>query len=186
MWVRVPPAAPRGLAQLVERTVWDREAGGSSPLSPTSWINQFMKPKRLPKEEFDYIFSKVPRIVVDLVIKTPRGIVLTKRKISPYKGKWHTPGGTIRMGETLNDAVERVAMEELGVKVKIEKFVGINEILKDGNTGRHTISLVYLVTTNQTNFHGDEQSSLVKTFKILPQNIIPLQKRFLTEHLGIK
>ena len=25
----------RGLAQLVERAVWDREAGGSSPLSPT-------------------------------------------------------------------------------------------------------------------------------------------------------
>ena len=26
----------RGLAQLVERAVWDREAGGSSPLSPTN------------------------------------------------------------------------------------------------------------------------------------------------------
>jgi hypothetical protein len=27
---------PRGLAQLVERAVWDREAEGSSPLSPTN------------------------------------------------------------------------------------------------------------------------------------------------------
>jgi hypothetical protein len=26
----------RGLAQLVERAVWDREAEGSSPLSPTN------------------------------------------------------------------------------------------------------------------------------------------------------
>lgn len=25
----------RGIAQLVERAVWDREVGGSSPLSPT-------------------------------------------------------------------------------------------------------------------------------------------------------
>ena len=28
----------RGIAQLVERAVWDREVGGSSPLSPTSLL----------------------------------------------------------------------------------------------------------------------------------------------------
>ncbi len=37
MRVRVPPSALflRGVAQLVERAVWDREAGGSNPLTPT-------------------------------------------------------------------------------------------------------------------------------------------------------
>ena len=41
--VRVSPAAhkifeARGIAQLVERAVWDREVGGSSPLSPTRYL----------------------------------------------------------------------------------------------------------------------------------------------------
>ena len=41
MRVRLSPAVQttfvqRGLAQLVERSVWDREVGGSNPLSPTN------------------------------------------------------------------------------------------------------------------------------------------------------
>ena len=33
--VRVPPSAPRGVAQLVERAVWDREVVSSNLATPT-------------------------------------------------------------------------------------------------------------------------------------------------------
>ena len=35
MRVRVPPSAPRSVAQLVARHVWDVEVPGSSPGTPT-------------------------------------------------------------------------------------------------------------------------------------------------------
>ncbi|MBU0975306.1 NUDIX domain-containing protein, partial [Patescibacteria group bacterium] len=78
--------------------------------------------KRLPYKTFKYIYRKVPRLCVDVIVKTPRGIILTKRSIPPAKGWWHIPGGTILWGETVEQAVKRVAREEVGVEVKIKKF----------------------------------------------------------------
>jgi len=47
-----------------------------------------MKEKvRLTNEEFMLIYSKVPRICVDLMIETKKGILFTKRTIGPYKGQ---------------------------------------------------------------------------------------------------
>ena len=42
--------------------------------------NIFMKPQKHPlsKEEFDSIFAKVPRLTVEVVIKTDDGIVMTR------------------------------------------------------------------------------------------------------------
>ncbi len=35
LWNKIPTSKLRGVAQLVARVVWDHEAGGSSPLTPT-------------------------------------------------------------------------------------------------------------------------------------------------------
>src|SRR6185295_8718349 len=70
-----------------------------------------MEVKRLAKKEFDAIYSLVPRLTVEVVVQTDAGIVLTRRAIEPAKGKWHIPGGTVFKGETLRQAVKRVARE---------------------------------------------------------------------------
>ena len=45
------------------------------------------------KKLFDEIYSKVPRLCVDIIIKSEDGILLPLRSIEPYEGKWHIPGG---------------------------------------------------------------------------------------------
>ena len=46
----------------------------------------------LPQEEFEWIFSRVPRLTVELVITAPRrGVLLSLREIEPCKGLWHLP-----------------------------------------------------------------------------------------------
>lgn len=142
--------------------------------------------KRLSLEEFNSIYSRVPRLCVDLAVITDKGIVLTKRKITPYNGMWHTPGGTVLKGESLSDAVKRVAEGEIGVEVKIEKLLGPMEALNDGKTGRHTVSLYFLVTPKLVNFYSNEQSSQIKIFSSLPKNIISHQRKVLTKYLGFK
>ena len=61
-------------------------------------------PGWLPKAEFDAIFSRVPRLSVEVVIYTPeRGVLLMLRDIPPNVGAWHIPGGTVLFGERVTD-----------------------------------------------------------------------------------
>lgn len=78
----------------------------------------------LTTEEFRKIYSKVPRLCVEVVIKTDEGVVLTFRTKFGWENKWHIPGGTVFMGERLEDAVHRVALDEVGAKVKIKELLG--------------------------------------------------------------
>ena len=71
----------------------------------------------LTPDEFRDIYSKVPRLTVEVVIRSPAGVLLTLRDIEPCRGLWHLPGGTVRFGEKLFDAVRRVAATELGIDV---------------------------------------------------------------------
>ncbi len=83
-----------------------------------------MTKKPLTYEEFKSIYSKVPRLTVEVIIKGDKGILMTKRAIPPYVGMWHFPGGTVYYKETITAAINRVAKDELGVEVKIERFIG--------------------------------------------------------------
>lgn len=82
----------------------------------------------LSQEEFNSIYSKVPRLTVEIIIKNKLGeIYLTKRAIKPCKGEWHLPGGTVRFAELVTDAVKRIAAKELGISVAKTKQIGYIE-----------------------------------------------------------
>ncbi len=68
---------------------------------------------------------------VDVIVETSRGIVLTLRDIEPWKGQWHIPGGTVMYTESVEHAVKRVAKEEIGVNVAIQKLIGYTEYLNE-------------------------------------------------------
>lgn len=81
----------------------------------------------LPEAEFREIFAKVPRLTVEVVVSGSRGILLTRRPAGPCAGLWHVPGGTVRFGEPVVDAVHRVAADELGLDVTAGAFLGYLE-----------------------------------------------------------
>ncbi len=139
--------------------------------------------KKMPFKEFKAIYSKVPRVCVELIVKTPKGLVLTKRLIEPEKGKWHFPGGTILKGETIAQAIRRVAKEELNAKVKIEKLLGVIQYWNIKNYFGQPIGIAFLVTTTQTTFDVDSQASEVDVFTEIPKMLIKDQKVFLQQHV---
>lgn len=50
----------------------------------------------LTQQEFDDIYSKVPRLTVEIIVtNSERALLLTKRAIEPCKGQWHLPGGEL-------------------------------------------------------------------------------------------
>lgn len=52
-----------------------------------------------------------------IVIKSGK-VLLVKRGIQPSKGLWAIPGGSLKLGETLQEGAEREIMEETGVSIK--------------------------------------------------------------------
>jgi ADP-ribose pyrophosphatase YjhB (NUDIX family) len=136
----------------------------------------------LPEKEFKYIYSKVPRLCVDLVIQNEYGIVLSKRDIIPDKGKWHLPGGTVLNNESLKEAVERIAKNETGLKTKTVSYLGNIEFLRK-NPHAHAVSLVYLVKPVSGKLRGSSQAEEVEYFKKIPVNTIKEHSSFLNEHL---
>ncbi|MEX2017034.1 MAG: NUDIX domain-containing protein, partial [Candidatus Pacearchaeota archaeon] len=59
------------------------------------------KRKKLNDKQWNTIYSKVPRLCIDLIIIKDKKVLLTKRSISPFKGLWHFPGGGVQHRETI-------------------------------------------------------------------------------------
>ncbi len=144
-----------------------------------------MQKQPLTEREFRNIYSKVPRLCVDLIIKTTKGILLTLRKEDSWNGLWHVPGGTVYYKEGLRDAARRVAKEELGIDVAVVKTLGYIEYFnEDKERGfGYTVSVEFLCDPKSTEFKLNEQATEAKFFKSLPANIIPEHKEFIAKYL---
>lgn len=138
----------------------------------------------LTDEEYDFIYSRSPRVCVDLLItSSDGGTLLTKRDIEPYKDHWHFPGGRIKFRETIGAAIKRILKGELGQEIIVPaKMVGFCEFLEEVQKGqdRHSISIVHHIQIpDNISIKLDGQAKEFKFFKELPAPIIPPQKEFL-------
>ncbi len=134
-------------------------------------------PGYLTDDEYRYVYSRVPRLCIDLAIVTPEGFILTRRDIPPAVGLWHTPGGRVRYRESIDDAVERIAATELGITVALGELLGFMEFPQDGEFV-HSVSLTFLAKQTSGIIRGSEQASVVKSWKEIPEDTHPVHKKF--------
>ena len=116
-----------------------------------------------------------PFSVVEIIVQDKKNrFLLTKRAITPYKNKWHFPGGIVERNTSLEKMVKIIAKRELNLNVKIDKFVGVYEsILPE----RHDVSHLYLAHYSRGTIKLDFQSNDFKFFKRIPKNISPIHKK---------
>jgi ADP-ribose pyrophosphatase YjhB (NUDIX family) len=131
-------------------------------------------------EEFHAIYSKVPRLTVEVVVKSDKGVLLSLRDIEPCKGMWHIPGGTVFLGESLVSAVRRVARRELGVEVRGEPkfldYIEYPEFYKQGFG--HALGMAFLIDYDGEP-KSNQESAELKWFRELPPNTIAEQSQFI-------
>jgi|TARA_B110000914_G_C15039034_1_gene254453 8-oxo-dGTP diphosphatase len=122
--------------------------------------------------EFEHIF---PFSVVEIIIcDENNNFLLTKRAIEPFKNKWHFPGGLVEKNTSLKKMVKIIAKREVGLDVKIDKFIGVYESIMPK---RHDISHLYLTHYSKGTIKLDFQSTDSKFFKRVPNNIVPYHRK---------
>jgi ADP-ribose pyrophosphatase YjhB (NUDIX family) len=141
-------------------------------------------PGWLPKAEFDAIFSRVPRLCVEVVICTPeRGVLLMLRDIPPNVGAWHIPGGTVLFGERVTDAVRRVAQDELRLEVTVGDLLGYIEYPSHYENGLDSPVGLAFRAIPAAGADGDPPQGCA-WFTALPDGLYAEQEEFLARRLG--
>lgn len=86
---------------------------------------------------------ETPKLMVDVVIPSERGVVLVRRGSEPYEGQWALPGGFVEVGETVRQAAVREAAEETGLAVEVSRLVGVYSE-PDRDPRGHNVSVAFL------------------------------------------
>lgn len=123
----------------------------------------------IPDESWEAIVRNVPIVSVDLVVRVDGGILLGKRQNEPAKGEWFVPGGTVFKNERLREAAHRVAREELGTDVEIEKRLGTYEHFYetadvDTTDGKHYVATAFVVRPEEGSVEPDDQHAELRVF----------------------
>jgi len=111
----------------------------------------------------NYLKKAVITAVVAVVKDTDGRVLLTKRAIAPYLGKWVMPGGKIDRGELITAALKREVLEEVGLDIHVEGLVDIYEIIPTNEHSEHFVILYYLATpgTGDLALNNDEVADVV-------------------------
>jgi ADP-ribose pyrophosphatase YjhB (NUDIX family) len=138
----------------------------------------------LSEEEYRLIYSRVPRLAVEIVVLNRSGeVYLTKRAHEPCRGIWHIPGGTVRFGELLQHAVRRVAERELSIDVVDSKNCGVIEYPSHFDHGLDSpVGLVFEVIRYGGTPRMSADASEGGWFRRLPRPMHADQDAFLLAH----
>jgi len=70
-------------------------------------------------------YPEKPVIGVGGVIIDNHRALLIRRGSEPLLGEWSIPGGTLELGETLEEGVARELLEETGVRVRVRELIEV-------------------------------------------------------------
>ena len=83
-----------------------------------------------------------PVVGVGAVVLDGDRVLLIKRGHAPLKGQWSLPGGSVEIGETLEQAVAREVLEETGVTIEVGPMVDVLDRISrdiDGRVDHHFV-----------------------------------------------
>jgi 8-oxo-dGTP diphosphatase len=63
-------------------------------------------------------YPDCPRLAVGAVVFKDQQVLLVRRGHPPGQGQWAIPGGSVHLGETLQQAAEREVLEETAVTIR--------------------------------------------------------------------
>jgi ADP-ribose pyrophosphatase len=81
-------------------------------------------------------YPERPRVAVGAVVFKENAVLLVQRGQAPAEGSWAIPGGSVQVGETLQQAAEREIREETGVVIRAAAPVYTFDVIEKDAEGR--------------------------------------------------
>ena len=119
---------------------------------------------------YELIIDVLPIASVEAIISKGNSLLFLRRQNSPAKGQWWFPGGRIRKGETLEEALYREVKEETGLEVIKSKLINVYSRIFDE---RHDIAIAYQCKCKGNRIILNNEHSEYRYFKRLPKSIHP-------------
>ena len=125
----------------------------------------------LDDQIFKTVVDSAPLISIDILIKKGNKILLGKRINKPAQGYFFSIGGRINKNESIDNAMARVALNELNIDLKsTPEFIGVFEHFYDDsmyeNVSTHYVNIAYEYEMEETPDLPTEQHSEYKWFTI--------------------
>jgi ADP-ribose pyrophosphatase YjhB (NUDIX family) len=131
-----------------------------------------------------FVFYLNPKLVAATIPEHDGQILLTRRSISPAKGRWTFPGGFVDFGERTRDAAVRETWEETGLTVDIAGLVGVYSY------GDSPVIIVYRAAVTGGTLSTSSESDAVEWVKPAdipwPELAFPSTREALTEFLAFR
>ena len=125
----------------------------------------------LDNATFKTIVDSAPLISIDVLAKRNNKVLLGKRVNKPAQDYYFSIGGRIRKNETIDNAMTRIAQNELNIELQSKpKFIGVFEhfyndsIYEDVST--HYVNLAYEYEVEEVPNLPTEQHDEYKWFTI--------------------
>jgi 8-oxo-dGTP diphosphatase len=77
-----------------------------------------------------------PRVAVGAVVFNNNRVLLVRRGQPPSEDLWAIPGGSVEIGETLQEAAEREILEETGITIRAGEPVYTFDAIERDSTGK--------------------------------------------------
>jgi 8-oxo-dGTP diphosphatase len=137
-------------------------------------------------------YPDYPIVGVGAIIIKGQEVLLARRGKEPGYGEWSIPGGAVKLGETLEEAVIREVREETNLEVRVEEMVEVLErIFRDpqGKVRYHYVLVDFLC--EHLSGEANPASDAMET-RWVPGSKIPLQslpgrtKRVIQKAFGMR
>ncbi len=112
-----------------------------------------------------------PIVGVGAVILRDDELLLVQRGRDPGRGLWAVPGGKVRFGEALRDAVAREVLEETGLEVTVGDLLWTGEVRDDTF---HLVLLDFAATAVGGELKADDDAADARWVRLDEARKLPL------------
>jgi len=124
----------------------------------------------IPSILYNQIMQLMPIVSVEAVIVIEKSLLFLRRKNQPVLGEWWFPGGRIRKGESLDEALYREVEEETDLEISSYKLINVySRVFPE----RHDITIAYLCKCKEGRVTLNNEHSGYSLFKGLPTGLHP-------------